>query len=130
MMDGGSSQRHYDELGLHCGAMIANVRAPTLSILDCTWVSAGSLAGYPPEKTSRLDQLLASRDPVALDYWASKHLLYPIDNNKEHNPDRFDVLHKHLAQACSVINSTGGIDGSRVTMEESDMRIHSARGCK
>jgi hypothetical protein len=110
--------------------MIARVRAPTLSILDCTWVSAGSLSGYPAETTTRLDQLLASRDPVALDYWGSKHLLYPIDNNKEHNPDEFDVLHDHLAQACGVINSAGGIHGNRVTMEESDMRIHSTRGCK
>jgi hypothetical protein len=127
MSDGGSSQRHYDELGLHCGTMIAKVRAPTLSILDCTWVSAGSLAGYPATTTSRLDQLLAGLDPVALDYWASKHLLYPIDKNKEHNPDKFDVLHKHLAQACDVINSAGGIKGNRVTMEESNMRIHSTR---
>jgi uncharacterized protein (DUF362 family) len=130
MMDGGSSQRHYDKLGLHCGTMIAKVRAPTLSILDCTWVSAGSLAGYPPETTSRLDQLLASRDPVALDYWASKHLLYPIDKNEEHNPDKFPVLHKHLTQACSVVNSAGGINGNTVTMEESEMRIHSMRGCR
>jgi hypothetical protein len=110
--------------------MIAGVRAPTLSILDCTWVSAGSLAGYPAETTTRLNQLLASRDPVALDYWASKHLLYPIDKNREHNPDKFDVLHDHLVEACSVINSAGGIDWKGVTMEEGDMRIHSTRGCK
>jgi len=130
MADGGSNQRHYSKLGEHCGNMIADVRAPTLSILDCTWVSSGSLAGYPAETTKRLDQLLAGLDPVALDYWASKHLLYPIDNNIEHNPDEFDVLHGNLAQACEVINSAGGINGRRVTMEESSMRIHSMRGCK
>ena len=130
MSDGGSSQRHYDKLGQHCGVMISKIRAPTLSILDCTWVSAGSLAGYPSETTRRLDQLLASLDPVALDYWASKNLLYPIDYNEEHNPDGFDVLHGHLAQACEVINFAGGVNGRRVTMEEGNMCIHSMRGCE
>ena len=109
--------------------MIARVRAPTLSILDCTWVSAGSLAGDPSGTTTRLDQLVAGLDPVALDYWASKHLLYPVDHNVEHNPDEFDVLRRHLSQAVDVINSNGGADGRMVTMKENEMKIHTTSAC-
>jgi len=129
MSDGQYQERHYDELGEHCGKMITKVRAPDLSILDCIWVSpgkpgiTGALSGYPVENTIRLDQLLASTDPVALDYWASKYILYPIDNNKEHHPDLFDPLHKDITQARDVINSNNGINGHRVTFNESTIKI-------
>ncbi len=123
MADGKKSERHYQELGLHCGEMIARVRAPVLNILDCIWVTQVKWAGYPPESTTRLDTLLAGVDPVAMDYWAAKHLLYPIDKNVEHHPDRFAVLKKHLTQARDIINSEGGINGHKVTLDESDMKV-------
>ena len=127
MTDGKSSSRHYEFLGQHCGEMVAKVRAPVLNILDCIWVSQVDHAGYPPEETTRLNQLLASVDPVALDYWAAKHLLYPIDNNEEHHPDKFPVLHDHLVQARDAINSEGGIKGHKVTLDEGDMKVLSYR---
>jgi len=123
MGDGKSPERHYKNLGQHCGEMIAKVRAPVINILDCIWVTQVTWAGYPPENTTRLDQLLASVDPVALDYWAAKHLLYPIDDNEEHNPDRFAVLRNHLIQAQGVINSAGGIRGHKVTIDESNINV-------
>ena len=103
--------------------MIAEVRAPALNILDCIWVTQVRWAGYPPEYTTRLDQLLASVDPIALDYWAAKHLLYPIDDNTEHHPDKYDPLRKHLIKARDVINSKGGIGGHRVSLEESEIEV-------
>jgi len=127
MADGGWRERHYEKLGEHCGEMIAKVRAPVLNILDCIWVTQVRWAGYPPEYTTRLDQLLASVDPVALDYWAAKHLLYPVDENEEHHPDKFEVLRGHLIQARDVINSAGGIFGHRVTLDESSMNVQSLR---
>jgi hypothetical protein len=127
MSDGGYGERHYSRLGQQCGEMIAKVRAPVISILDCIWVSQGALAGYPTQNTTRLDQLLASIDPVALDYWAAKYLLYPIDNNEEHNPDKFAVLGNHLVQARDVINSAGGIRGNKVTLDESNINVISKR---
>ena len=123
MADGWRSERHYERLGAHCGEMIAGVRAPALNILDCIWVTHVRWAGYPPEYTTRLDQLLASVDSVALDYWAAKHLLYPIDNNIEHHPDKYDPLRKHLIKARDVINSKGGIGGHRVNLEEPEIEV-------
>lgn len=127
MDDGSKAGRHYELLGQHCGEMIARVRAPALNILDCIWVSPVDHAGYPPEQTKRLNQLLASVDPVALDYWAAKHLLYPIDDNEEHNPDKFAVLRKNLIQDRDMINSEGGINGHKVTMDESNINVLSVR---
>ena len=127
MADGKRSERHYEKLGQHCGTMIAKVRAPVINILDCIWVSQAALAGYPPEKTSRLNQLLASIDLVALDYWAAKHLLYPIDNNDEHHPDKSAALRQHLIQAKDLINSEGGINGHKVTLSESGINLHTLR---
>jgi len=130
MSDGGFGARHYRGLGQHCGEMIAKVRAPMINVLDCIWVSQDALAGYPPESTTRLDQLLASTDPVALDYWATKHLLYPIDENKEHDPDNFAVLRSHLVQARDAINSVGGINGHKVTLDASEINVLSSRCSK
>jgi uncharacterized protein (DUF362 family) len=123
MVDGKRPERHYAKLGQHCGEMVALVRTPVINILDCIWVTQVGLAGYPPEKTTRLNQLLASIDPVALDYWAAKHLFYPIDNNVEHHPDRFSALQDGLIQAQEVINSAGGIYGQKVTMDEFNINV-------
>ena len=130
MADGKLSERHYEKLGQHCGKMIAKVRAPVINILDCIWVTQVAWTGYPPENTTRLDQLLASIDPVALDYWASKHLLYPIDNNDEHHPDKFTVLRNHLTQAKDLVSSEGGINGHKVTLNESEINVHTLRCAK
>jgi uncharacterized protein (DUF362 family) len=126
MADGWRRERHYEKLGAHCGEMIANVRAPVLNVLDCIWVTQVKWAGYPPENTTRLDQLLASLDPVALDYWASKHLLYPIDGNEEHNPDEYRPLRDYLTQVRDLVNAGGGISGHEVTLDESLIDVYSS----
>jgi len=129
MLDGGRRERHYEKLGDHCATMITKVRTPVLNILDCTWVSPGSLAGYPAKATTRLDKLLASQDPIALDYWASKHLLYPLDHNEEHNPDGSSALHRHLKEARAIINAGGGVFGRKVTMNEGEIEVLEELAC-
>lgn len=61
------------------GSVLAEVRVPDLTILDCIWVLArpglGPSASYA--QASRRDQLLAGFDPVALDVWAVKNILVP-----------------------------------------------------
>ena len=123
MADGQYGDRHYEKIGQHCGEMATIVRTPVIHILDCIWVTHAGLEGYPPENTTRLDQLLASVDPVALDYWASKYVLYPIDNNVEHHPDRFVGLRECLLQARDVINANGGVMGHTVTVDESHINV-------
>jgi len=123
---------HYGEAGKVWGEMIAQVRAPVLNILDCIWLSLGHHCGYPPSRTSRLNRLLASTDPVALDYWASKYIFYPITGDPNDHPDHPEAytdsnLDMHLNQARDIINRYGGIRGDMVTRDEREIRLFAGR---
>ncbi len=129
MDDGLVNFRHYQGLGETCGKMMVSVRAPVLNILDAIWVSHLSLSGYPATTTFRANQILASQDPVALDSWAAKYILYPLDNNPRHHPD-FSGIDRWLTDSRDLINARGGLsspDGSilinRVTKNENEMSV-------
>jgi uncharacterized protein (DUF362 family) len=130
MNDGQSGFRHYSGLGETCGKMMAAVATPVLNIVDAVWVSYGSLTGYPASTTFRANQLLASQDPVALDYWAARYILYPVNANFRHHPD-YPGIDKWLTQARDTINSRGGLQDvskgilvDKVTRREDEIRIH------
>jgi hypothetical protein len=131
MSDGQSGFRHYSGLGETCGKMMVSVRTPILNIIDAIWVSYSSLTGYPASTTFRANQILAGQDPVALDYWAAKNILYPIDNNSRHHPS-FSVIDTWLTSARDIINSQGGlanpdagIQVDLVTKNEAEMVAYS-----
>ncbi len=132
MKDGHSDFRHYSGLGQTCAKMIVSVRPPVLNIIDAIWVSHYSLEGYPPGTTTRMNQLLAGQDPVALDYWAAKYILHPIDGAEYHDPD-IPEIRVWLDDAAEVINGRGGLwrprEGLRagkVRRGEEQMLVHSA----
>jgi len=112
MSDGGSDARHYSALGETCGRMIAAVRPPVLNVMDAIWVSHKALGGYPASATHRANQLLASQDPVALDCWAAKSVLYPVDSNPRHAPD-YAGVDRWLTDCMNLVNSLGGIAAGR-----------------
>ena len=107
MSDGNFGIRHYDKLGETCGKMVVSVRTPVLNIIDAIWVSHASCKGYPSSTTFRANTLVSSQDPVALDFWSAKHVLYPIDNNIRHLPS-FPGVSAWLNQARVLINNRGG----------------------
>ncbi len=125
MRDGYSGIRHYSQSGIQCGKMMSLVRAPDLNIIDCIWVSHECLRGYPPDCTYRTDKLLAGIDPVALDYYVSKHIMYPLGGNKagEHHPDSYGGLMDHLGGALETINSNGGIGGNPVNLGDENIDV-------
>jgi uncharacterized protein (DUF362 family) len=123
MADSHIGIRHYSESGTQCGKMWSLVRSPDLNILDCIWVSHASLRGYPPETTYRANVLLAGIDPVALDYFASKHVLLPLSGSQEHDPDSFSGLIDHLAGARDFINNNGGIGGELCHMGDDNIEV-------
>jgi hypothetical protein len=89
------------------GVLMA-MRFPTLTIMDATYVNPHTnwAAGF--EQTPRVAALLASTDPVALDYYASKAILQPLkravhaDKATWSDPDAHSVLRRYLlaSQAC------------------------------
>jgi uncharacterized protein (DUF362 family) len=130
MRDGRARYRHYQGLGYTAGTMIAKIRTPVLNIMDAIWVSHRALAGYPEQTTFNANQITASQDPVALDYWTAKHVMYPIDRNERHHPD-FPIIDRWLEDAKVTINQAGGlyhpehgIAVKNVTKNENRMRIH------
>ncbi len=130
MGDGQSGFRHYGGLGETCGKMMVSVHTPVLNIMDAIWVSYSSLSGYPASTTSRINQIVASQDPVALDYWTAKNILYPINTNDRHHPD-FSGINSWLTAALNLINGRGGfnqtdrgIQVSKTTKTESQMELY------
>jgi uncharacterized protein (DUF362 family) len=109
MSDGYSTFRHYNGLGETCGKMVVSVRTPVLNIIDAIWVSFSSLSGYPANTTYPTNQILACQDPVALDYWASKYILYPVSNNSRHLPSPGGNIDGWLTNARDIINGGGGL---------------------
>jgi len=127
--DANYSYRHYVGLGQTCGKMMVSVRTPVLNIIDAIWVSHLALTGEPEEATRRVNRLAASQDPVALDYWAAKNILYAIDENHRHHPD-FAGIRAWLDSARDLINERGGLWApgqgvrvDRVTSDEELMRV-------
>jgi hypothetical protein len=113
--------------------MVVSVASPILNIIDAIWVSHRSLKGYPAGTTFRANQLLASQDPVAADFWAAKYILYPVDGNFRHHPD-FSGVDRWLVRARDTINGRGGllnpgkgIRVDRVTKEEAEIRIRTCQ---
>lgn len=132
MADGVDSGRHYTHLGDTCGKMVVSVRTPVLNIIDAIWVSHESLSGYPASATFRANQILASQDPVALDYWAAKYILYPKTLLPNHLPT-FSGIDQWLTGARDIINNRGGLADPNsgifiesVTKNEGEMQIHEA----
>jgi hypothetical protein len=141
MSDGTSARRHYQDLGSQCARMWTEVRAPDLNILDCIWVSHGSMVvngqhvsgciGYPPGITSRQNILLAGHDPLALDYHANKQILLPLSGNSaaSHDPDNNARLVSVYNQAAETINDAGGILGRAVHTGDGNIQVVAIAAC-
>lgn len=138
MKDGSSAKRHYDDLGSQCARMWTEVRAPDLNILDCLWVSYGSTTvngvavsgciGYPPNMTSRENILLAGHDPLAIDYYASRHILLPLggDNAGLHDPDNNRDWESVYRQAQQTVDAAGGVRGRKFQYGDENIHVVSA----
>ncbi len=69
--------------------------------------------------------MLAGIDPVALDYYASKHVLLPLGgyNAQQHDPDSFSGLINHLTGARDFINANGGIGGEPTNLGDDNIEV-------
>ena len=94
------------------GTLLAETRLPTLNILDAIWINAnpfpspscGPSTMY--SEATRVNVLLASTDPVALDYWAAKHVLIQtalrIGYTDTHTLDPDNTVRSGLTEAFGV----------------------------
>jgi len=80
---------HYDAIGGCVGYFMKNIRMADLNIITAEWSGFGSRT--KTNLRAHTKTILASRDPVALDFIAAKEVLLPVTQDKEykiyHNPD-------------------------------------------
>ena len=92
------------------------IRMAELNIVTAEWVGWGSRTDIT--KATRLRTILASTDPIALDYYGAKYLVYPLSKNKEHHdPDNpKSPIRKFLDLALKTLGQG--------TIDKKNMKIH------
>jgi uncharacterized protein (DUF362 family) len=77
-ISGSALDTHYTIGEGGMGTLMVETRYPVLNILDAIWVNVVPLSGpwTPDRRSTRLNVITASTDPVALDYWSSKYILH------------------------------------------------------
>ncbi|MHA2346836.1 MAG: DUF362 domain-containing protein [Candidatus Hodarchaeales archaeon] len=82
-LNGGIANGHMTVGTGGMGTLLVDCGLPVLNILDALWINANpfpsSLSGpeTPDNAATRINILMAGVDPVALDYWATRHVLMP-----------------------------------------------------
>jgi hypothetical protein len=138
------------------GVDFGKARFPDLNIIDATWVSAEITTGpnAPYNMCTRLNTLVASRDPIAADYYAGKHVLRPASWWNGHpslhdygrmDPDNLNTENPGNGQPYSDSTRCNGYPynafhqmltssrdemlryGKQVTMDTSEMTVHHFR---
>jgi hypothetical protein len=71
-------------IGAEIGMFLNTIRKADLNITTAEWIGLSSRTEPPVARTKTV---LASTDPVALDFHATKYLLYPNSKISVHNPD-------------------------------------------
>ena len=124
------------------GTLMAETRIPVLNILDCTWINAnpiesGIISCGPATAyyyASFTDIICASRDPVALDYYASKNILMATAIYNNHtdysslDPDYESIaspyldesFHNYLNRSMNELSKAG----FKVTMNQEEMDVY------
>jgi len=74
------------------GTLMAQTRVPVLNIIDAIYVNALPKDGpkTPYSHATETDIILASTDPVAVDYWASKNILCQLASENGDNISTMD----------------------------------------
>jgi hypothetical protein len=91
-------------LGKAIGTFMKTVRKADLNIVTAEWVGLSSRVD-PPVARTRV--VMASTDPVALDYHGTKYVLYPNSRLGIHDPDRQNGPMRQYLLKCA--EAGGGI---------------------
>jgi hypothetical protein len=135
------------------GVDFGKARFPDLNIIDATWASAEITTGpnAPYNMCTRLNTLVASRDPIAADYYAGRHVLRPaswwnghasLHNYGRMDPDNTNTENPGSGHSYADSTPCNGFPynafhqmlvssrdqmlryGHQVTMDTSEMTVH------
>ena len=130
--DGFDQHQGMIEQGL-MGRMMAEVIYPDLNLIDANYIgvsSRGPASSY--ENAYKADLVLAGRDPIALDYYAGKYVLYPLTKFERHHPDcrdakrtskywgyPYNAFHQYLTSSKRELEKSG----YQLTMDEKEIQV-------
>ena len=114
------------------GYWIKHVRSPDLNIITAEWVGWGGRISETDR--SQTKAILASKDPVALDYYASKYVLLPATlsgSGREelallHDPDIKEGVFRKFLDECHK-QGIGTLDENRMEISSYDYSSVDAR---
>lgn len=104
-------------LGAEVGVFLKTVRKADLNIAAAEWVGLVSRVDPPVARTRAV---LASTDPVALDYHSAKYVLFPNSKLAIHDPDNAKGPLRQYLAACAE-KSGCNLDESRVNIVSYDI---------
>lgn len=105
-------------IGAEIGVFMNRIRKADLNFTTAEWVGLASRTAPPVARTKGV---LASTDPFALDFHATKYLLYPNSKLVIHNPDdEKSPLHQYLVKCAE---KGGGIfDEKHIAVKSYDFK--------
>jgi len=111
-------------IGAEIGMFLKTIRKADLNITTAEWIGLASRTAPPVARTKAV---LASIDPVALDFHATKYLLFPNSKIPVHNPDdTLTPLYQYLIK-CS--EQGGGVfDEKHVAVKAYDFKTNGFQG--
>ena len=107
-------------LGAEIGAFLKTTRKADLNITTAEWIGLSSRTDPPVAHTRAV---LTCTDPVALDYHATRYLLYPNSKLTIHNPDDKSPLRQYLVKCAEA--GAGIFDERHVKVESYDFKKRS-----
>lgn len=109
------------------GTVMVETRMPILNILDAIWINAVPSGGPSTSysEATRVNVIMASTDPVALDYWAAKYVLMQAARLKGYtNLSSMDPEDGYFGQWLKLSMEEMQKVGYQVTMTEDNMNVY------
>ncbi|MFH2138138.1 MAG: DUF362 domain-containing protein [Candidatus Omnitrophota bacterium] len=108
-------------LGGAVGTFMNTIRRADLNIVTAEWV--GFASRTDPKLAARTRSVIVSTDPVALDYYGAKNILYPLGGlvRELNNPDNMDgPFRKYLELCCN--QGIGTLDENKMVIKKFDFK--------
>jgi len=109
------------------GTQMAYTRMPALNIMDMIWIGTERGPANPYYRATQINLIAASTDPVALDYWTTRHVLMPASGARAASMDpagEYPGTFGHWLRLSMYELQNAGF---AVTMDEDQMRIIQSR---
>ena len=127
MPQGADPLYHYSDLGTAAATMWSAVCPADMHLVDALYSVIRNGPGYDSYDEAvapRTAALLASTDPVAVDYIAGKYVLFPASDRLCHHPDYPGIFRNYLIQAETKMRAEGCVSNA------SEGNIDVARGIR